>query len=96
MRIRIATVVILAAVLGACTDADWDHALSYVGADDSASNAPPPAATPIAATTAPTAKMDSWCDDAAQAAAREARKDGFDAATQRRQAESARAQCLRP
>jgi len=96
MRIPIATVVILAAVLGACTDADWDHALTYVGAEDSASSAPPPARSSVAATTNPTPKMDAWCDNAAEAAAREARKDGFDAATQRHQADSARAQCQRP
>ncbi|MDR3527287.1 MAG: hypothetical protein P4L57_08390 [Rhizomicrobium sp.] len=91
---RVAAVAVLACLLGGCTDANWDHSLSYIGLGER----PAPAA-PVSppTTTAPPAAMpqsDPWCEAAGKAAAQESREQGFDEATQRRQAEAARLQCL--
>ena len=92
---RVAAVAILACVLGGCTDANWDHTLSYVGmGEEPAQPGPAPATTTTAPPTAtPAPQSDPWCDAAGRAAAQESREQGFDEATQRRQAESARLQC---
>ncbi len=99
---RIAAVAIVAFVLGGCTDTDWDRTLSYVGMGDRPSRETAPAMTTTAANAPSSAEADSaprrdtWCDLAARSAEIEAREQGFDAATQRRQAEQALRQCLRP
>lgn len=87
-------VVLFAAVLlGGCTDADWDHTLSYVGLD---SGAPPPAAAPaaVAAATPAESAENSWCVEAAKAAQREAAEQGFDSATQHYRAQVTYRQCV--
>jgi hypothetical protein len=98
---RVAAAAILSCLLGGCTDADWNRSLSYVGLDEGQSqtvSAKPVSTEAQSATndtaTAPAKQTDPWCDSAGQSAAREARESGFDEATQRRQAELARNQCL--
>lgn len=96
MIYRFAAVALLACVVAGCTDADWDHALSYAGLSDNPQPAAQPAATaavPADAASGPVPTMDNWCTESAKAAAREAREYGFDEATQRRRAEQALKQC---
>lgn len=99
MRNRVIAIAVLACGLGGCTDADWDHTLSYVGVGDSSSPQAPAQPTQATANTsstaAPAAPVDSWCDGVAKAAAQTSREQGFDEATQRHQAEVVRNQCLR-
>ncbi len=95
MMRRALAVLFAAGLLGGCTDADWDHALSYAGLD---SAGPPPAEepaapAPVAAQAAPT--TNAWCGEAAKAAQSEAAAEGFDAATQQHRAQTLFAQCLR-
>ena len=92
---RVAAVAVLACVLAGCTDADWDHSLSYIGMNQSPDAAPAAQANaaPQAATPAAPAAEDDWCVTASKAAEREAREQGFDAATQHHRAETALQQC---
>jgi hypothetical protein len=99
MSSRIVLVVLTALVLSGCTDADWDHALSYTGLGSTA-DAPKPAATAktqasVAATdsAAKASDAEDWCATVGKAAEREAKEYGFDAETQRHRAEQATQQC---
>ncbi len=88
-------VLFAAVLLCGCTDADWDHTMSYVGlgTDKPAPTAPAPAA-PAQMAAAPAAPGNKWCVEVAKAALREAAKDGFDAATQQHRAQVTYRQCL--
>lgn len=103
MRYRVLAVVLAAGLLSGCTNTDWDNALSYVGVGDSqkASAAPQqtaPAQTAPAQTAAAPAnaapESDPWCAEVAKVAASTAAEQGFDAATQQRQAQIAFQQCV--
>jgi hypothetical protein len=94
MKFRVLTAVLAAGVLGACTNADWDHALSYAGIGDSEK----PAAAPQAETATAPAPISApapsgWCDQIAKSAQTEAAEQGFDAATQQHRAQVVYAQC---
>lgn len=95
MFYRVAAVAILACALAGCTDADWDHTLSYVGMNQSQDQAAAPQANPAAQSPAPAAAVaeDDWCVTASKAAEREAREEGFDIATQRNRAATTLRQC---
>lgn len=100
MIYRFAAVALVSCVLAGCTDADWDHAMSYTGLGDKpaseAQAAPAQAADPAAPATVADAngpKMDDWCTVASKAAAHEAADMGFDAATQRTRGDQALRQC---
>ena len=96
MKIRLALALAAAAVLSACTDADWSHSMSFIGLNDSADTAAPEAeaAPQPVAQAAPQAMAQATAQVPAQAAqgggnpfcAAVARQDaeghGFDAATQ--------------
>lgn len=79
MRIVIAAG--MALILGACTNAGWEHTFAFL-------DAPKPAPAP-----APAVRDPEWCSKASQAAAREAADQGFDQATQARRAQLVFAQC---
>jgi hypothetical protein len=97
MIYRFAAVALLSCVLAGCTDADWDHAMSYAGLGDKpateAQAAPSADAAPAAVADASAPKMDDWCAVASKAAAREAADMGFDATTQRTRGDQALRQC---
>jgi len=108
MNIRIITMGFAAVLLCGCTDADWDHAMSYTGlgsseqseasqSEQSESPRSVPARTevvsaPLAADQA--TRPDSWCQQVAKSAVDDAAGNGFDAATQRRRAEASYRQCI--
>ena len=99
MNIRIVPVVFLAFLLCGCST--WNRATTYVGLRDSEPSEPPPAAVEVygAPATAPAdqpSKSESWCQQVAKSAADDAAGNGFDAATQRRRAETTYRQCLGP
>jgi hypothetical protein len=93
MNIRIAVLGLAAILLSACTDQDWNHALSYVGANDQPAAAAPapqrPAPQPAAARAAPPApvqqaqapKLNSFCENVAK---QDSEGNDFDAPTQQR------------
>ena len=101
MNMRIVVAALAACLLAGCTDADWDHTMSYVGLGPatSAEADPPgqPAAAPVAQTdpaAGQPAASDQWCREVARAAATEAVSNGFDAATQQHRAQVSYSQCL--
>lgn len=98
MNVRIIAAGFAACLLCGCTDADWDHATTYVGLGPTQNDRPaPPAsadAAPTSVATDQSAKSDSWCQQAAKSARDEAAGDGFDSATQQRRAESTYRQCV--
>lgn len=92
MKLRVLGAVLAAGVLGGCTNADWDHATSYVGLG----NSDQPTAQPRqaeAAPAAPTPAADGWCDEVAKAAQTDAAEQGFDIPTQQHRAQAAFQQC---
>jgi hypothetical protein len=94
MNYRVAGVVLVAALLGGCTDADWDRAFSYVGLDEAAAPAPAKAAEP--AQSSETAEAENaWCAQVAKAEQLESAEQGFDQATQQNRAMTAYKQCNR-
>jgi hypothetical protein len=92
-------------LLAGCTDADWDHVLSYSGLEENAAqaDAPRPAAPTVAATAAPSqpsaavaaepVAQSSSADFCRSVATQDASADGFDAATQARIFAQSYAQC---
>lgn len=101
MKVRVAAILLAASVLGGCTDADWDHAFSYVGLDSGAKPAAEPAAQAADAQAngaqpgkqVAAAPGDQWCAEVAKAAIEEAAGQGFDEATQRHRGLTALKQC---
>jgi hypothetical protein len=95
MKYRVAGVVLVAALLGGCTDADWDRTLSYVGLDDAPAAQPAPAdsSAVLAAKPAALAEADEWCNEVAKAEQQEAAEQGFDKATQENRSKVAFQQC---
>ena len=96
MKVRVVVALLAACLLSGCTDADWDHATSYVGLGPAQSSGPPPAdpAVPVSVPTDPATKPDTWCQQIAETARADAANDGFDAATQQRRAETMYRQCV--
>jgi ABC-type uncharacterized transport system auxiliary subunit len=100
MNSRVIVVVLAGLLLCGCTAADWNHATSYVGLDQDDQAAPPRAAPAEtqAATTSPSAAQasasDDFCQRMAKGESNDAASEGFDAATQRRRAESSYRQCI--
>lgn len=107
MKIRIVTLLAAALLLSACTDQDWQHALSYTGMGGSqetepqAAAAPPPAAAPPAPVAQ--AQPASPIPDGAQpapnvfcqnVASQDAGRNDFDAATQQRVFMQSYQQCV--
>jgi hypothetical protein len=94
MNCRVWGVVLVAALLGGCSDADWDRAFSYVGLDEVV--APAPAKSAATAQPPETAEAaDAWCAQVAKAEQQETAEQGFDAVTQQHRAEVAYKQCNR-
>lgn len=108
MSLRVLAFAAVAVFLGGCTNADWDHALNYVGIgesqkpapkDQADSSQPAPAQTADAtANAAPAAAnaaagVNQWCEEVANATKADAAQDGFDDATQHRRAQAAYNQC---
>jgi hypothetical protein len=92
MNIRIAVLGLAAIFLSACTAQQWNHAVSYVGANDQAAATPAPerpAPQPMAArTAAPTPvqqaqapKLNNFCENVAK---QDSEGNDFDAPTQQR------------
>jgi hypothetical protein len=95
---RLAFVLATAVLLAGCTDADWDHALSYAGlggdqAKPAPADAPQSDAEAAPKSQAVAAAPDPWCDEVAKAAHAEAASQGFDAATQKNRAQASYQQC---
>jgi hypothetical protein len=94
MNYRVFGVVLVAALLGGCSDADWDRAFSYVGLDEAVKAAPAPVkAAEQPSETAEAA--DAWCAQVAKAEQLESAEQGFDKATQEKRAITAYKQCNR-
>jgi hypothetical protein len=94
MNCRVWAVVLLAALLGGCTDADWDRAFSYVGLDEAVKPAPVKAAEP--AQPSETAEAaDAWCAQVAKAEQQASAEQGFDKPTQEHRAITTYQQCNR-
>lgn len=96
---RALAVLFAAGLLGGCTDADWDHALSYTGLTTDKPAAETAAAEPVPEETAPSLAppADSgWCMEVAKATQTEAANQGFDARTQQLRAQQAFQQCSLP
>ncbi|MDE2133028.1 MAG: hypothetical protein KGM97_00385 [Alphaproteobacteria bacterium] len=98
MNMRIIGAVFAGFLLAGCTDADWDHAMSYAGLGQSDQTASPQAAPADESVAAPTpaaqaSKSDDWCREIAKAAAADAAGNGFDAPTQQHRAEVTYRQC---
>ncbi len=100
MNMRIIGAVFAGLLLAGCTDADWDHAMSYAGLGQSDQTAPAtepvaatPAETPAAAGAAQVSTSEAWCREIAKAASDDAAGNGFDAATQQHRAELTYRQC---
>jgi hypothetical protein len=106
MKIRIAAALAIAAFLSACSDGDWDHALTYTGlssthsdsADAQAAVATQPApmvaqAAPASATVAADGapKPNAFCESVAS---QDAGGNDFDPATQRRVFVQSYQQCV--
>ena len=95
MQLRPLFVSLALFALGGCTDADYEHGLSYVGLDDSESGAPiqrEPA--PVIATDLPdsvTSSSDPFCQSVAQ---QDATSNDFDLPTQQRVFTRSYTQCL--
>jgi hypothetical protein len=95
MQLRTVFVILALFTLGGCTDADYEHGLSYVGLNDSEPGAPiqrEPA--PVIATGLPdpvTSSPDPFCQSVAQ---QDATSNAFDPATQRRVFGRSYAQCV--
>ena len=97
---RWACVVATAVFLAGCTDADWDHALGYVGLDqqqktERGDNKPVQDAPPQAAQASVAPAPETWCAEVAKAAQSEAADQGFDAPSQKLRAQMAYQQCTR-
>ena len=98
LKIRLALALAAASVLSACTDADWSRNMSFIGLDDTATNAAQPAAAdqaapkaqsvrrPVAQAAQPIAPAQTAQAGVNPFCAAVARQDadghGFDAATQ--------------
>jgi hypothetical protein len=94
MKYRVWGAVLIAALLGGCSDADWDRAFSYVGLDEAV--APAPAKTAAKAQPSETAEAtDAWCAQVAKAEQLESAEQGFDRTTQENRAITAYKQCNR-
>jgi hypothetical protein len=100
MNSRVIIVVLAGVLLCGCSSADWHHATSYVGLgqDDQAVPAKADPDDAEAATTSPSpgqaSRSDDFCQRMAKGESNDAAADGFDAATQRRRAESSYQQCM--
>jgi hypothetical protein len=105
MKHRVMAVLLVAGLLGGCTEADWDSAFAYAGlgpskpdsaSSQSAPDGPSYTAAPAASVTnGPAPVADTWCIDVAKSAQLEAAQQGFDGATQRRRAMTTFNQCSR-
>jgi hypothetical protein len=99
MKLRIIGLTLAVALLGGCTDADWDSAMATVGMGDSPGGDPPPPPAPAAPqTVAPVAQADTneaWCREVAAYERQGAAGMGFDAATQQHQYALRYNQCMR-
>ena len=97
MRLPIVAMSLTACLLAGCTDADWDHALSFAGAEqaepagspDASAQPPPPVASAAAGQ-----PDESWCKEAAGYERDNAAIQGFDAATQQRAYATRFNQCM--
>ena len=93
-------VLILCLLLAACTDADWDHVMSYGGLtqpDEAPAMRPRPAAVSASATVAaaPAASVEpSNADFCRSVATQDASDNGFDQATQARVFAQSYSQCV--
>jgi hypothetical protein len=100
MTYRNLAVLAVACLLGGCTEADWDHAMTYTGLAPDVPVAAPSAAAPSGEAApqqqapAPTPAQDAWCSQIAKSVADEAALEGFDRATQLRRAQIALDQCV--
>lgn len=94
MNHRVVAVLFAAGLLSGCTDADWDHALSYTGLSKADPAQPAPKAE-VAATVPAAPAADTWCVEVAKSTQTEAALDGFDGQTQQRRALAAFKQCSR-
>lgn len=98
---RLIFVFAAAVLLAGCTDADWDHALGYVGLDKQpqktewGDNKPVQDASSQAAPAPAAAAPDEWCAEVAKATQAEAADQGFDASSQKTRAQQAYQQCAR-
>jgi hypothetical protein len=85
MKLRLIAAFAAAISLGACTDTDWSHTMSFVGVDDTSQAEPAPRpvaqAAPVAppAQTAQVAGVNPFC---ASVAKQDSERNAFDAATQ--------------
>jgi hypothetical protein len=90
MKLRIAAVLATAFALGACTDADWSHNMSFIGLDDqpAAEAGSQPAARTAAATPAAPVALPQGAQPAglnpfcAAVAKQDSESNDFDATTQ--------------
>ena len=104
MKLRFAGLVLAASLLGACTDADWDHTMSFVGMGDSPGGDPPPAAATTAQNLSPPARPatpaaaassdEAWCREVATYERQNAAGMGYDAATQQHDYDTRYNQCM--
>ena len=90
--------IVAALLLCGCTDADWDHLMSFdrPSSETADSQAMPESPAPMAQVQAPaeqTSQPDVWCQQVAQDALAKAADNGFDTATQQNMARTSYRQC---